>query len=226
MNQNDQNLQAMLKSTISVMESHADRWNKVRVIADTVTALKGTDGQIDTTARQQAVNNSAGYTAEKDQCKDEMLRQSLKIGHKVTAWALAGGNQAVLPLTDFSQTSLERGTEAEITHRCRVILETAEKNLPALAAYLVTKADLTNLQAAIDKFAASTRERNLVAGDRKQATRSLPELVAAARELLYRLDKMMDSMVDDPAFVARYHDARQIVDRRKRGVAGKTEEGK
>ncbi len=129
------------------------------------------------------------------------------------AWSVANDSNDLAVRTDFSRTSITRGSSTAVLNRCRDVQQWVREHLDSLTDYKVTQADLTTLKNRIKAFEeVQTKPRTTKAVGRA-ATRQLEAQFA-------RLDNLITGQLDRlavkfkgtaPGFYEAYRASRSIV---------------
>ena len=208
-----QNKLAMYLATKSVLDSNNAVWQSLQAFADGYTDFTSHVARIQTLELSQ-VTDSTGIAQDKKASKAAMATAAQTISAAVHAYAVKNKNNTLANETDFTISDLTGERDAEAIKDSQNIHDLANTNIASLAAYGITAAKLTALQAVIDGYKAIvTKPRdNIVAG--ATVTQALSDEFDAADETL---SEILDGLIGQFAaanakFVSDYNNARTIVD--------------
>ena len=139
----------------------------------------------------------------------------LLVADQVAALAAKNGDAVLEAQADLNLTQLDVLSADDLEATATRIVNLATANLPALAAYKITQADLTELTTLTGTFHTAKTTPRVAVVDRKKQTDSLVPLVKSLKSALQRrLDRQMRVYKKpQPEFYAGYLAARVIVDR-------------
>jgi hypothetical protein len=213
MNTKQQNKLAMYLAVKGVLDANNPVWQSLQAFADGYTDFTSHVARIQTLELSQ-VTDSTGIAQDKKASKAAMATAAQTISAAVHAYAVKNKNNTLANETDFTVSDLTGERDADVIKDCQNIHDLANTNIASLAAYGITAAKLTALQAAIDAFKAiATKPRdNIVTG--KTVTQELSDEFDAADETL---SEILDGLIGQFAatnakFVSDYQNARIIVD--------------
>jgi hypothetical protein len=200
------------------VESHCD--SNTGVISATpafqnaFTVFKTKIATIDTTG-QQKNTPLKGITVDKENLKQTLCQRASDVANIVYAFAAATSNSALKEEVNFPISKLARMKDTELAQICRQIHDKAFANkVPLQLNYGLTPQMLTDLQAAIDAYAAATPKPRTAMSQRKTLNASLRQLFKEADEvLLDQMDRLVVTFREsNPDFVTTYENARIIID--------------
>jgi hypothetical protein len=96
--------------------------------------------------------------------------------------------------------------------RCKAILDAATTNITSLAAFKVTEAGITSIRQSITAYEGYVDKRTSTTANRTVSGEEVTAVISRIRENLDTLDDLIDGLIDDEGFIARYKAARKIVD--------------
>ncbi len=204
-------------SVLSHFDKFPASWNQLAPLTPIVDGLRQNVTDILAQSQLQAHYETVGYTKRKDVHMDQILERSYQLGLKLRAYAKVTTDHVLLQAVNFSNTKLRRGSAQLVLQRCQRIVQHARSHLAELANYQVTEAEVAAVEQMLTTTEPMTPARNVISGERKTATSSIPELIAQARQNLDMLDDLVESMVTDVAFVDTYFNVRRITNRTARG---------
>jgi len=164
------------------------------------------------TAQQKEVQS--GASAAKAGLLTQMSETAVSVAGALVAYGTEVEDFELVHQMDYPKSRLTRGREISIVARCREIHATATARLAVLGEYEVTAAKLTAFKKQIDAYEALIPKPRSDRSTKAVATKSLPKLLRKADTILKkRLDKVVVQFeAEHPDFVAKYWEARVIVD--------------
>lgn len=207
-----ENKLSMYETTIEVMDNNSAQ---VATIAALVAAKSDL---VNKTVAIRAANTvqqktTKGKTMDKADRKTLLADTAHAIAGSVQAYAAENGNNDLCMLVNFSRTQLLQADDEQIQQLCQLIHDEANAIVLDLADYGVDATKLTDLQGLIDAWHTQSQSPRVAISTRVAATSSLPDLFAAADDILKkRMDKLMDQFyLSDRTFYDTYKAARKIV---------------
>jgi len=210
----------MVETTIAFLDKYNGVWSNVPAFVTAVADLKTAVADIGTeTGKQQ--NPTAGATAGKAQTRDALEDKILELADQLSALAETNGDVELAARVELTRSALDKFSDDELGATATLVGGLTTANLPALADYLVTAADVTQLTTLTGAFSAIKTAPRTAVVERAAATSALPDRVAKASRILRgRIDKLVTKFRQtNPDFVAGYRVARVIVDRGGRASA-------
>lgn len=213
MTDQQENRLTMFLATQLVMQENSAKWSGVPALVQAnadfdanIAALKA--------ATQTQVRDLRGYTKDKRNAEEKMIRLTLRVAGAVMAWAEVEGNQGLAEEMNVMQTELHSYRDAVVAERCKWVHDTALANLASLADYGLVAADTTAQLAAITAYTDILSMPRMLVTVRKSATSEIGLLIRDTMRLLTRrLDRLMRMYeVGDPTFYRTYMNARIIID--------------
>jgi hypothetical protein len=154
----------------------------------------------------------SSYTTSKDNIFDRIIAVTYKLSRKMSAYAKIRNDVQILSLVDQSFTGLSRGPEQDAIKRCAAIADHAQKRLSDLVAFKVTENEISALRQSITDYGSHTGERSTVSSDKINTGKEIGDLIAQLREKFDILDDLVEGLIDDDGFIARYKSLRSIID--------------
>jgi hypothetical protein len=219
MTTNQSNYLNMANAVLSLYDSNSAAWAGIVTVAGGVERLRATIASIIETAKQQDANDSKGHTVAKEQARDLLENLTYQTAVRMRSYAAVAGNEVVRAAVQFSRSDLDRMTTNELLTHCRVVADTCDANVAALADYRIDAKTVDDLRQRIELTAQLYAQRDTVIDQRMESTDRLKKLFSQARQQLKALDDLAEGFVDDDTFVATYFNARRIHDLRGRKVA-------
>lgn len=187
--------------------------NKTPALADALDEFKTKVASIHDAAPTSAAVIT-GFATDKTTHKKTVSELTSFVAGKIYAYAAKTKNPVLKEASDFSLSDLKRTKDGEFAARCQTIHDLGAANIAALADFGLTNASLTELQAAIDSYAASAPKPRAALTDRVTVKFNIRKLFFEADEILAeQMDKIVESMSKtEPDFVNTYFAARVILD--------------
>ena len=163
---------------------------------------------------QLTVSPIEGITIDKSNSKQALAQLTSDIAGFIYAYATVENDQTLKEEANFNYTKLVQTRDDALIPRCQNIHDRALSNLRNLNDYGVSAAKLTDLQAAIDAYAAESPKPRTAVSRRKTHNANLAALFKKADVVLRdRMDKLVGAFRSDhPDFVKTYDSVRLIVD--------------
>ncbi len=212
MQQRTINFLKMTSGVIAGMESEKSVWEGEEEIAGIYTALKAAYNKIEGTNQGILGTDTTGLTDEKDSLFDSITHLTFKLCNKMSAYAKLKKDNVLLPLVDVSLSTLQRGIEKEAVDRCAAIADKALAILSQLTTFKVTEAQLTTIKQQVKAYHAVMDGRKATSGNLTVSAEEISAGVATIREKFDVLDSLVEGLIEDEGFIARYKSWRRIVD--------------
>lgn len=177
------------------------------------TKFKANIAAIQSTAQQKSAPLT-GIAVDKINFKQALCNQTTIVAGYIYAYAAANKNNTLKNEMDLSITKLMRTRDEELAPRCQNVHAKGNALQTDLADYGVTKPLLTDLQTAINNYAAQTPKPRTAVSNRKTATGNIAALFKENDQIL---TDQMDRLIEQfraayPDFVQTYFSTRIIVD--------------
>lgn len=165
------------------------------------------------TAAQQEAAVITGITIDKNRSKQTLCASTAEMAAMIYAYAATVGNNTLKMEADFPVSGLMKLRDDQLVPRCQNIHDTGETNREALADYGVTKANLADLQTAIDDYSAVIAKPRAAITNRKMQGETLDQLFEANDAILKdRMDKLAQTFrAANPDFVQTYEATRRVI---------------
>lgn len=210
MEQRSINFLKMTSGVISGMEQEKTIWETETEIANQHASIKSTFESIGSKNQLILGTDKTGYTSAKDNLFDDITHGTHKLTRKLSAYAKINKVHLLLPLVDLSLSTLTRGPEKEAVDRCAAIIEKAVQMLPQVASYKINQEQLDEIRKQIADYNTSLNERTNVSTNLKISGEEIDEDIANLRIMLDILDDLIEGIIDDEGFIARYKSLRKI----------------
>ncbi|PSL47419.1 hypothetical protein CLV51_102266 [Chitinophaga niastensis] len=213
------NTLGMYQAVLTHLDKFPTTWQQLEPVIPIVDSFRINVNALLLQSQLQEQNNTVGHTLNKDQHLNKLREAVYQLSLKLRAYAKTAKNNVMLQDVNFPYSTLENTTEQLMLQRCTRIIQHAKETLPALKGYSVTEQDITDIEKLVADAHPLSAQRNVIAGTRKTATDTIPEIIQAAREQLDVLDDLMECLVTDDTFSETYFNLRRINDRVGRGSA-------
>lgn len=163
-----------------------------------------------------------GHTEAKKAAKQKLSNLAARLAGLVSTYAAQIGDKPLQSeMTGITASKLTRLRDDALIPQTQLIHDRAETHLAALNDYNITAATLTELQTALNDYAANTQTPRVALSGRVTVNANLNDLFAETDELFTtQFDPQIESLrADHPNFVNTYFSTREIID-----VAAKSKE--
>lgn len=211
----------MCHTVSSYMGKNQPIWSANIAMNDTVAELDANNAALADKVRKQQTPTS-GAADEKGQVKFDFEEKLLEIADQLSALADKRQDANLAAQVELTLSALDKLADDDLEAVGERVADLATADLPALADYDLTAADVAELNTLKTKFhGVKSGPRTAIAG-RAGETGTLPEVLRRQMSLLRnRLDKQMRKFKKgSPEFYAGYRSARVIVDRGGSGGGG------
>lgn len=211
MRQTDENFISMSKAVRDVLEKHTNVWTANAAFNTQAGLFLSAMTAIDL-AMEGAQIVSTGATDDKANAELVAIKLGVNLAKRASVYALNTGNVELHDQLRVSKSTLLRRPDTLTVAKLRDIRTRIEIIMSQLGDYGVTTNDLTAFESAINAFDALIARSRVLIVERKgynQAT--IPELLAELREVLYKLDSLIN-IFSGTELATAYKDARIIVD--------------
>ena len=221
MNKNEKTFWEMHKDSTSYARLYEPLWIKYGFIKSGIEGLEDISKEISVYHDQQNESGTSGQVAQKKNDLTALGEEVYPIGRAMCHLAKDTNNLVLLAAADITKTGLNKGEEKDILSKIKLILTNARANIKELAVYDVTPELLDEKEAKLKKLTTMPTTIGNIKSQRKTATRSIEELIAAARILLDKLDDAFEAVIRDEKFIKGWFSARKIKGRRIPGKKNK-----
>lgn len=159
----------------------------------------------------------SGIADGKSLLRETLVKKALAVSGIVYSYAADTGNQTLKGEMNIKKSHINRQRDDELAPFCGFIHDRANERRAALADYNITPATLTDLQTAIDAYAADVPKPRAAISNRKTVNANLKTLFRELGELFDRFDRQIETLRESsPDFVNTYFSTREINDPAKR----------
>lgn len=176
-------------------------------------ALNAKIASIIATAQQEDLITK-GITVDKAEAKKTLCQLATDTAAPIFAFASANNNNQLMQEVNFTYTQLFKSKDDQLAPRCQNILNAAQNNLAALAAYGITAATVTTLQTTINNYQNKVPDPRNAAAQKATIRLNLKNLIKEADKVLkLQMDKTVVAFkTANPDFVSTYKINRIIID--------------
>ncbi|MFZ4798303.1 MAG: hypothetical protein ACOYMA_12475 [Bacteroidia bacterium] len=203
----------MQNQVLKHFDDNASIWSGKMPLVKEVNVLRGINTKIKEASETQQKNNTKGYTSQKNDALDSILTRLLELALNVGHYAKEKNDLVLFEAVNFTETTIDDGSETEVENRCKQIAEKAKANITALiaAGYEVVLQEVDDLLADIETAKTLVTTRDVVSGVKVNSTASIPELLTEARKALKNLDGLVkSSRLNNDDFIGTYEALRFI----------------
>ncbi|WP_026706164.1 carboxypeptidase-like regulatory domain-containing protein [Flavobacterium soli] len=147
--------------------------------------------------RKKQERNNTGTAQLKNTLKEKLVNSSLKMGRKITAFAIDEELQELQQMVNYSKTKLSESADTILIDRCKIIHDASFTNFEGLVPYGVTEVMIKNLNIDIENFKKIMPEPRLKITTKKDATDELGMLFKDTGKLLKKMDKVFEMIRDE-----------------------------
>src|SRR3989339_2142897 len=202
----------MTDAVLAAMQKYNSIWTGNAKVAAAVAAVTSVNNTIKSTAGSQAQVNQ-GPTTNKHNLWVIAAKKADQVCAAVKAYADDINDVTLAAAINFTYKRLLRGSANEAIISMKAIHDKAAAiSINLLTPFMITAADITELQTAITDFANATPMKRVMVSNASAATGQLPTLFTTQRSQLKKLDNLMNTYrVSQPTFVETYFNARKII---------------
>jgi hypothetical protein len=210
MNKRQENTKTSYEAIEEVLDENAGVTAAVPALSGAVALFKGDFAGMEDAER--AVNGAmAGKTSTKHDAEDVLITAEYPIVCALRSLARKNGDKELLAIVNVSESFLAKMRDTELVTLSRSILLKANANAAALAAYNVTAAMLTDLQAKIDAYEKSIGAQGGGMADRSSGHTALKNIFGKLNDDLAEIDDLIELVKKDhPEFYDAYFAARPV----------------
>jgi hypothetical protein len=210
MEQKSINFLKMTSNVIAGMDQEKAVWENEPEILKKYNEIKL--GYETSNAKNQLILSAdkTGFTIEKDNLFDNITQGTHKLVLKLSAYAKIKNDHVLLPFVDLSLSALSRGPEKEAVDRCGAIIERAVQMLPQLAMVKITTEQLEAIKQQIADYKNSLTQRSTLSTKLSVSNDEISKEIASIRINFDILDDLIEGIIEDEGFIARYKSWRKI----------------
>lgn len=212
----EQNIVAMAKAAIQVLEQNSAKWEANKRVKKAVTDAKIIIEEID--ARNQGgLAQSQGATSQKQEVADRAAELAGKITKRVKVFAIDENNFDLKQKVSFTTSDYHHMSDTDLPAQLQNLISAVTPHIASLEDYGVTQQMLTELAALAAEFKTLESQPRTIITERKMHNTAIPELLKMLRTDLQAIDGLIGIFGDDN-LENQYKNARIIVNR---GIAQK-----
>jgi hypothetical protein len=202
----------MYQATDGVLQTNNGVWTANTGFAGVVTTFEGRVDDIED-LRDQQEEDTTGVTEDKQESRDDLERNTHKVGSLVALYASVSGNRKLFKKVNYTKSELRNARDNELPGMSAQVHEEAAANALAVAAYGLTSGMITTLQTSMSTYVSNISKPREAITETSAATEQLPPVYAAIDKILEeQIDKGMELYREsDPDFYTDYFNARIIV---------------
>jgi len=156
--------------------------------------------------------DKSGFTTAKDILFENITNATYKLLRQMSAYAKIKNDHVLLPLVDLSMSALTRGPQKEVVDRCAAIVEKAIQLLPQFSIVKVKAETLEIIKNQIKDFNNTLTERSTVSTNLSVSGEEIAQGIVTLKISLDILDDLVEGIIEDEGFIARYKSWRKIPD--------------
>lgn len=203
----------MFRGVEQYLDTNSNIISTVAALVTAAAAFKAVvAGIIGTTQLTDA--SLAGITVDKVNSRQSLSQMAADIAAFIRVYATVNGNNTLKAEVNYPVSKLMRTRDEQVVPRCRIIYDRGVEHLSELKNYGVTAEKLTELQTAIDSYAAKTPTTRTAISSRKTQNDNLRALLRQGDAILTdQIDNLMKNFrVTNPDFLQTYESVREIHD--------------
>jgi hypothetical protein len=218
MRQTDENFVSMCRAVQDVLTKHTAVWETTVAFKNQATSFNGLMDEMGI-AMESAEIVSTGATDNKSNAELKAVLLAVNLAKRASIYAIEVNNMELHDQLRVTKSTLLRRPDTMTLAKLRDIHTRLNTIVAELGDYGVLPTDLAELNAATDAFdALIARPRTLIVERKGYNQDTIPSLLSALREVLYKMDSLMN-IFSGTELPKEYKDARIIVD------LGKKKEG-
>ena len=212
MEQTQSNFLNMTGTVIATLQKDVTLWEGEPEVKEVVNEVqKGYNAVISKSDLVSGMDKT-GHTTAKDNVLDTICALTHKLCRKMTAYAKTRKDVVLLAKVDLSYSAISRGPELDVISRCAGLIDLAESRLNDFKSFKVTQDDLNAIRQLFKDYGVHIGNRNTISNDKSETGKEIDMLISLLRVKLDTLDDLVEGLLEDDAFIARYKAARNIMD--------------
>lgn len=210
MKQRDENFVTMCRAVIQVLTQNTTVIASVPTFVSKATAFNGLMTELEEAMTHSEIEIT-GATADKSDAEFAAVKLAVNLAKRASIYALDNNNMELHDQLRVSKSDLIKRPDMMVLAKLRDIHSRLTTIGAALADYGIATADLSSLNTLVDAYdALVSRPRILIVERKGYLQGSIPEILASIREVLYRMDSLIN-IFSDTAFYTDYKNARIII---------------
>ena len=211
MKQSDENFVSMCRAVQDVLTKHQALWEPKVAFKNQATTFNGLMDDMGL-AMESAEIVSTGATDNKTNSEMSAVLLAVNLAKRASIYAMEVGNMELHDQLRVTKSTLLRRPDTLTLAKLRDIHSRLSEIVAELADYGVLPTDLTALNSMNDAFdALIARPRTLIVERKGYNQDTIPSLLSALREVLYKMDSLVN-IFSGSDLAKEYKDARIIID--------------
>jgi hypothetical protein len=215
MKQRQFNFLNMVNGVLAGFQKEQQLWEQEPEIVSLYNSIKADYDQVIAKGEDISGTDTTGYTFSKNDTFDRLTAATYKLARQISGYAKIKNDTKLLPLVDLSLTTISHGPEKEVLLRCAGIARQAESLLTVLAPFKVTAGAIAAIKQMVTECEQFSSDRTVASSGKVIGGRDIGTLISGLREKLDILDDLVEGLIDDDGFIARYKSLRVIIDHGK-----------
>lgn len=214
----------MFQAVSNVLEMYKGKFSGVSVFTSASTQLVEKIGEIRELDKNRSAKDVKIPSNEKQSAKETLVSRAVTVARIANVYAFDEGNTDLQMQTNVVKSQFYKSQHNVMLHLAKTIYEKVLEYKEPLQAYGLTDELMAQLAQSITAFEALISSPRDLVVERSGETRSLSELFAEVKSLLYdRIDKLMAQYkVSEPQFYEAYFSARKVVNTSYRKQEGES----
>lgn len=203
----------MYQATMLVLSNYSELYAGVAPLVQASQKLTAAVNSIEENRQVQELATS-GLTREKEDLKERLTTQVLKVSAALVAYATSVGNEDLKTKAHYKPSRLSVASDPVLADIAGLIANLVVPYIDELSIYFVDQAAVDLLNQYIDEFRLAIPQNRVATSSRKNSTKNLNLLFQSTNKLLKEeLDLLMlPFQYSQPDFYDQYRNARIIVD--------------
>ena len=206
-------IQNIFQSVKTVLTTNEKKYEATPVFKSRVDEFTGNISLIQEADKDRSETRVPVATEKKDMAEERLIQLTLKAARIINVYAFNTKNIDIQALTNISKSTFYHLSDNRKLTLMKSILTTANKLPGELANYGFGKLDLDELTDGVAQYEVLIVSPRDTINERKGKTRTLAQLFADTKSLLYdQLDKLMSLFKEsDLDFYNAYFDSRNVI---------------
>ena len=203
----------MFLNTQEILDAHTDKWSGIPVMVNAKNEFDELIQRI-LDVNERTLSQSGAVTASKAGTLEAVVQKAVMLSGAMQAYAAFTGNVELAAKVKLTKTDITSARETDVEKTVSPVINAARKELPNLADYGITEAQITELETSIDDFNSMIGRPRTIRNQAFAAISELEELVNTANAVAnQKLDNLMLLFqASQPGFYDEYQRGRVIVD--------------
>ena len=211
MNNVQEGTEKMSLTSVILLQNNPTIVAQIPGLAALIPTVQTANAAIATIKVQQEAAKSSD-TRGKKQLRTLLTTQGIDVARRVLAYCINNNNVTLQALVDYSESDLKKSSDSNLVSICQVIRDNANANITQLAAYGVTAATLTTLQATINNFSTAILKVRIDTTSSNSTTKQLATQFDTLKATWKKIDGLVEIVrLTQPVFYSEYQDVRRII---------------